>query len=291
MINQILFGQTGHLSSRVIFGAFAVGFVDQVRANQILELLLEHGVNHIDTAPSYGESELRVGEWMKGHRDEFFLATKTDKRTRDAAYEQIQQSLNRLQTNTIDLLQLHNLVDPRECETALSEGGALEALLEAQKKGYVRHVGITGHGISVARRHLQSLHSHPFDAVLLPYNYEFMFRKEQYPADFEALYVYCQENGVAMQTIKSVARGRWQTQAQHRNTWYEPLEDQQEIDAAVSFVLKRPGIFLNSSGDPDLLPRTLGAASRYCAGELDDIPEPLLEKMSLRPLFVDSDVM
>lgn len=289
MITKIPFGNTGHHSSRVIFGAFAVGFIDQQRADEILDLLLDYGVNHIDTAPTYGDSELRVGPWMRRYRDDFFLATKTDKRTQTDAYAEIQQSLERLQTNQIDLLQLHNLVDPDEWEVALSPGGALDAAVEAKKKGYVRFIGVTGHGISVARRHLLSLKRFAFDSVLLPYNYEFIHQKEKYPADFNALYDYCNAHGVAVQTIKSVSRGRWGDREQTRNTWYEPMETQREIDAAVSFVLNKPNVFLNSAGDPDLLPRTLVAAARHCHGDIPDNVEETLAQMGLRPLFTTGD--
>jgi len=232
-----------------------------------------------------------VGKWMGQYRKEFFLASKTGERTYKAAYAEIQKSLERLQTDQIDLIQLHNLVDPEAWATALGEGGALKAALEAQEKGYVRFIGVTGHGITVAARHLKSLNRFPFDSVLLPYNFEFMHQKEQYPADFEALYSYCQENDVAMQTIKSVASGRWGNEERHTTTWYKPLDKQHEIDAAVAFVLNRPGVFLNSASDPVLLERTLDAASRYSAGEdLGDFMVTLAGT-ELNPLFVDSDAI
>lgn len=289
MITKIPFGRTGHQSSRVIFGAFAVGFVPQKRADEILDLLLRYGINHIDTAPTYGDSELRIGPWMRRYRDEFFLATKTGERTKAAAAAEIQQSLERLQVDTIDLLQLHNLVDPEEWATALGPDGALEAAVEARAKGQVRFIGVTGHGNSVARRHILSLDRFSFDSVLLPYNYEFMHKTNLYPADFEELYERCQANNIAMQTIKSVARGLWGDKEQTRGTWYEPLEVQHEIDAAVAFVLNKPNIFLNSSGDPDLLPRTLDAAARYSAGEPFEAVEETLRQMNLRPLFAVGD--
>lgn len=228
---------------------------------------------------------------MGRYRDEFFLATKTGERTYEAAYAEIQNSLERLQTNTLDLIQLHNLVDPEQWETALGPGGALEAALEAKEKGYVRHIGVTGHGISVAQRHLLSVKRFQFDSILLPYNYEFMYQKEQYPADFEALYSYCQANEIAMQTIKSVASGRWGDQERTRTTWYKPLEEQHEIDAAVAFVLNRPGVFLNSAGDVDLLERTLDAANRYSAGDAFGDFVGILAGMELKPLFIDNDVL
>lgn len=264
---------------------------DQKRAEEILELLLKYGVNHIDTAPTYGDSELRVGEWMHHSRDKFFLATKTGERTREAAYSEIQRSLERLQVNQIDLIQFHNLVAPEAWETALGPDGALTAAIEAREKGYVKHIGVTGHGLTVAARHYMSLKRFPFDSVLLPYNYEFMHKEGSYPADFESIYAYCQQNQIAVQTIKSVARGRWGNGVKNRMTWYQPLEEQKEIDAAVAFVLSRPGIFLNSSGDPDLLERTLKAAARFSAGEDFGDFNGVLAGVGLNPLFENSDAI
>src|SRR5215475_11760582 len=219
------FGHTGHDSSWVIFGAAALGTMRQEKADQILALLLEYGVNHIDTAASYGDSELRVGPWMQRHRDRFFLATKTGDRTADGARASVRRSLERLGVERIDLIQLHNLVDEGEWETTLGPGGALEALVDARERGQVRFIGVTGHGTRVAEMHRRSLERYPFDAVLLPYNVT-MMRTPEYASDFETLLALCEVRGVAVQTIKSVARRRWQDDdTQRRFSWYEPLKE------------------------------------------------------------------
>src|SRR4029450_4427681 len=141
------FGRTGHESTRLLFGAAAIGNVSQDDADQTMELIRAHGINHIDTAPSYGDAELRLGPWMDTHRDEFFLATKTGERTRAEAYAEIGRSLERLRTDRLDLIQLHNLVDEDEWQTAFSSGGVLEAVVQAREEGLVRFVGVTGHGV------------------------------------------------------------------------------------------------------------------------------------------------
>ena len=186
MIEKLEFGSTGHVSTRTLFGAAALGPSSQAEADRALELLLEYGVNHIDTAASYGDAELRIGPWMRGHRDAFFLATKTGERERGPAREEIRRSLERLQVDHVDLLQLHNLVDGSEWEQALGPGGALEAAVEARDEGLVTFIGVTGHGMDVARRHRESLERFPFDSVLLPYNWPVM-QDVSYAADFEAL--------------------------------------------------------------------------------------------------------
>ena len=204
------FGRTGHLSTVTLFGAAALGTVSQADADRTLDLLLEYGVNHIDTAASYGESELRIGPWMARHRQEFFLATKTGQRSYAAAREEIHRSLDRLRVDSFDLIQLHALVHPDEWETAMGPGGALEACVEAREQGLVRFIGVTGHGRTIAAMHRRSLARFDFDSVLLPYSYTLM-QDEVYEHDFEQLYKSCQERNVALQTIKSITRGPWAT--------------------------------------------------------------------------------
>jgi aryl-alcohol dehydrogenase-like predicted oxidoreductase len=285
MIQQQPFGPTGHDSTRVIFGAAAIGNVSQQEADQTMELIREHGINHIDTAASYGDAELRLGPWMEAHRDEFFLATKTGERTRALAFEEIERSLERLRTDHVDLIQLHNLVDPNEWETAFGGGGAIEALIEAQAEGLVRYIGVTGHGVTVARQHLRSLEQYPFDSVLLPYNYP-MSLNAAYRADFEELAAACAERGVALQTIKSITRGPWGDHQQTANTWYEPLTEQSAIDIAVAWVLGRDGVFLNSVGDIHLLPKVIDAAERFTQLPNDQQMRELQAAFGLEPLFV-----
>ncbi len=259
------FGRTGQMSSAVIFGGAALKAADQATAERVLDLLLEHGVNHIDVAPRYGDAELRVGPWMARHRDDFFLATKTDQFDYQGAREQIRRSLDRLQTDHLDLLQLHALIHPDQWEQAFAPGGALEAMLEAREEGLVDHLGVTGHGWTVAAMHRRSLERFDFDSVLMPWNW-FCARHPIYAADFEATVALCRARGVAVQTIKALARGPWAAGAvPNRSTWYQPLEDPDDIRAAVHWVLAREEIFLIAVGDVDLLPHVLRAAAERTA--------------------------
>jgi aryl-alcohol dehydrogenase-like predicted oxidoreductase len=284
VIEKASFGSTGHESTRTIFGAAALGSLTQAEADPTLELLLEHGVNHIDTAASYGDAELRLAPWLAQHRDRFFLATKTGKRDRAGAREEIRRSLDRLGVDQVDLIQLHNLVDVIEWETALREGGALEALVEARDEGLVRFIGVTGHGLTVARMHQRSLERFPFDTVLLPYSYVQM-RDARYASDFEALSAVCVERGVALQTIKAITLAPWDGREQTTATWYEPLQEQDDIDLAAHWVLGRPGVFLNTVGDVLLLPKVLDAASRYASRPSDETMDELVARRNLVPLF------
>jgi aryl-alcohol dehydrogenase-like predicted oxidoreductase len=278
------FGATGHDSTRAIFGAAALSSASKNESDRALDVLLAHGINHIDVAAGYGDAELHIAPWLRRNPDTFFVATKTGKRGYREAREEIRRSLDRFGVDQVDLIQLHNLVDVIEWETALREGGALEALVEARDEGLVRFIGVTGHGLTVAHMHHRSLVRFPFDTVLLPYSYVQMC-DERYASDFETLAAVCAERGVAMQTIKAITLAPWDGRKQTTTTWYEPLQEQDDIDLAVHWVLGRPGVFLNTVGDVSLLPKVLDAASRYASRPSDETMDDLAARRHLVPLF------
>jgi len=284
MTDRAPFGRTGHDSSRVIFGAAALGSMSQERADQVLATLLEFGVNHIDTAASYGDSELRIAPWMPAHRGQFLLATKTGERSGDGARASLERSLTRLGVDSVDLIQLHNLVEPDEWEEAHGPGGAVEALVRARDEGLVRFIGVTGHGLRIAGMHLRSLERFDFSSVLLPYNYTLM-SVDWYRADMEALIGVCEQRGVAVQTIKSVARRRWPDGTGPRFSWYEPLADGDALARAVRYVLGRPHLFLNSSSDARLLRPTLEAAAVGGPPPGDEEMAADVGRQEIEPLF------
>ena len=287
MIARAPFGRTGHDSTRTLFGAAALSRVSQDVADGVLELLERHGVNHIDTAASYGDAELRIAPWLAGAgRDRFFIATKTGQRTYQGARDEIRRSLERLGTSHVDLLQLHNLVDQTEWDTAMGPDGALRAAVEARDAGLVRFLGVTGHGLRAPAQHHHSLDRFPFDSVLFPYNYV-QLRDATYAADVAALMRACEERGVAMQTIKAITLGPWQGERPAiPTTWYEPLHDQGDIDVAVRWVLGDPRVFLNTVGDVGILPLVFEAASRGGPRPTDAEMDELLKRREMSPLFV-----
>jgi aryl-alcohol dehydrogenase-like predicted oxidoreductase len=278
------FGKTGHQSSRVIFGAAALGSMKQDRADKVLETLLEFGINHIDTAAAYGDSELRIAPWMREHRKRFFLATKTGDRTYDKARESLHRSLERLKVDHVDLIQMHNLVEEDEWQSALGPRGALEALVEARDQKLVRFIGVTGHGTRIPAMHKRSLERFAFDSVLFPYNFT-MMATPQYAADAEALLKLCNERGVATQTIKSAARRRWQNGDGPKFSWYEPLRERDAIRRAVHFVLSQQGLFLNSSSDTTILRTILEAASEPATAPSRAEMEADVAHFAMQPLF------
>jgi aryl-alcohol dehydrogenase-like predicted oxidoreductase len=284
MIATAPFGRTGHLSSRAIFGAAALAKVSQSDADRAIETTLAYGVNHVDTAASYGDAELRLGPWMARERDRLFLATKTGERRKGPAREELHRSLERLRTDRLDLWQLHNLVDEDEWATALGPGGALEAAIEARDEGLVRFIGVTGHGVEVAARHRASLERFPFDSVLLPYSYV-MMQNPRYRADFEELSAVCEARGVALQTIKGITRRPWGERGADRATWYQPLEDPDAIRLAVHWVLGHPAAFLNTAADVALLPRVLEEVERFETRPSEADMRALVEREQMEPLF------
>lgn len=287
MIERAPFGRTGHSSPRTLFGAAALSRASQEATDQAFEVLLTHRVDHIDTAASYGESELRIAPVLARYgRDRFFLATKTGKRTYADARDEIRRSLQRLGTDHVDLIQLHNLVAEDDgYEQAFARDGALRAAVEAREAGLVRFIGVTGHGVLAPRQHRRSLERFPFDSVLFPYNVTQM--RGDYAADAEALIAICESRGVAMQTIKAITLGPWRGERPATpTTWYEPLSDQHDIDLAVRWVLARPGLFLNTVGDLGLLPKVLDAASRGGPKPSDAEMTALVDRRAMTPFFV-----
>jgi predicted aldo/keto reductase-like oxidoreductase len=284
MIQAMPFGNTGHVSARTVLGAAAFGQVTQREVDATLELALSHGVNHVDTAASYDDSERHLGSWIARHGKSFFLATKTDERTAEKARQQILRSLERLQVDQIDMIQLHNLVEPKAWQTALGPGGALEATLAAREEGLVRFIGITGHGLAAPSSHRKALERFAFDSVLFPFSY-ILSQKADYWSDVQSLLKICAERDVAVQTIKAIVRAPWGDRPETRATWYEPLEEQAEIDLAVHWVLGHPQVFLNTVGDVKVVPKVFDAAERFQAAPSSEAMTSQLSRKQMSHLF------
>ncbi len=282
-------GRTGHRSTRVIFGAAALGGMSQERADATLARVDAAGINHIDTAASYGESEDRLRRFLADNRERFFLATKTGERNGDAARAELERSLERMGVDRVDLIQLHNLVEPDEWEIAFRSDGAVAAMVAARDEGLVRFIGVTGHGMRIAGMHLRSLERFDFDSVLFPYNHS-LLRSEAYRADVDALRAVCAERNVAVQTIKSIARGRWSERADRQFSWYEPLTDAAAIARAVRHVLANDDLFLNTTSDARLLDPIIDAAGGPLDAPSDDEMAADIEQFGITPLFDGLDL-
>ena len=284
MLPLAAFGRTGHQSTRVIFGAAALGSMDQDTADATLATVVAGGINHVDTAAAYGGSEDRLRPWLAEHRDHVFLATKTGERRGPAARAELERSLARMDVDHVDMIQLHNLVEPDEWEVAFGPDGAVAALAAAREEGLTRFIGVTGHGLRIATMHLRSIERFDFDAVLLPYN--FTLRQDpDYRRDLDRVQELCAARRVAVQTIKSIARRRWDEGAEPRFSWYEPLTDPDAIGRAVRYVLGDEQVFLLTSSDARLLPHILAAAGEPLSRPTDEELQADVEAFGIAPLF------
>jgi aryl-alcohol dehydrogenase-like predicted oxidoreductase len=264
------------MNSVLIFGGAALSDISEVEADRAIALALESGVDHFDTAADYGDSELHYGRWMGEIRDQIFLSTKTGERDKDPARRQIESSLERLQVDFVDLIQLHAVGDLEDLDRATRSGGSLEAAVEARDEGLVGAVGITGHGHEAPATHLEALRRYPFDTVMTPWNYV-LSTDEGYRRDFEALVEEMRRQDAGLMTIKTVSRRNWPKgdplEGQRRATWYEPFETQDYVDAAVSFALAREEITgIPMVGDVGLIGAMIEAERRRMpAAEAEDV--------------------
>lgn len=262
-------GRIGYEGSVIMFGAASLGNVTQAEADDSISLALKHGVNHFDTAASYGDAELRMAPLISKARNDIFLATKTGKRTKKEAKEEIYRSLERMQVDTVDLLQLHAVGSMEELDQCTEHGGALEAAIEARDEGIVKAIGITGHGHQAPVVHLEALKRYPFETVLLPFNY-YMYSLPEYREAFDALIAEANKQTVAVRVIKAIAKGPWGVEQKRQYaTWYEPFDQQEIIDACVHYVLSFPGLAgFATAGDIHLFPKIVDAVEKF--GSMND---------------------
>jgi len=251
------------MSSVVIFGAFAVGQLEQDQADETMQLVLDHGVNHIDIAPSYYDAELRVGPWMEGYRDRFFLGCKTGIRDREGAWREAHESLERLRTDKFDLYQLHAVTTMEELDACFARGGSLEALARARDEGLTRYLGITSHGLQAPAVQMEALRRFDFDSLLLPLNFT-LWARDDYRRDMQALLEMANDRDVGIMAIKAWAKKPWDDGEKHvYDTWYQPFDDPAMIEQGLRFTLSHPVTAAISAGDARLLPMILEAAERY----------------------------
>ncbi|MCE5208202.1 MAG: aldo/keto reductase [Chloroflexi bacterium] len=256
------FGRTNHLSSVAIFGGAAFWDIDQTIADTAFEIALQHGINHIDVAPSYGKAELLLGPWIKRLRPSFFLGCKTMERTRQGTLTEMKASLQRLQTDHFDLYQCHAVNSMAELDKVTMKGGALEALIEAKNSGFTRFLGITAHGMDAPTVLIEALSRFDFDSVLFPLNF-ILFTDDNYRQAALKLIEICQQKNVGMMTIKSIARGGWGSHEKKQTTWYEPFTDDTMIQSAVNFVLSHPVTGICTAGDTTLQPKVFAACENF----------------------------
>jgi len=279
------FGRSGHLSTVAIFGAAAFWDIEQDQADESMRLLIEHGVNHIDVAPSYGKAEERLGPWLQRERDRFFVGCKTMERTREGAASELDRSLKRLRIEAFDLYQIHAVTSMAELDQVTRPGGALEAALQARAVGLTRYIGITGHGVDSPAIFCEALERFDFDSVLFPLNYV-QFANPDFSRNTENLLKKCQARDVGVMAIKSITRGPWGQQTKNYTTWYQPFDDPEKIQQAVNFTLSQPVTGICTAGDVQILPIVLQACEDFTPLKPDAQAALIQAGISLEPLFV-----
>lgn len=278
------FGRTGHQSTVAIFGAAAFWEISQEDADRVMEQVIEAGVNHIDIAPSYGQAEQRVGPWMKRERGRFFLGCKTMERTKDGAWKELHQSLERLQTESFDLYQCHAITTMEELDSVTMKGGALDAFVEARREGLIKFIGITGHGANAPQIYLEALRRFDFDSVLFPLNFVQMANPE-YHKHAEELIETCKAKDVGTMVIKTITKGPWGEKQKTASTWYEPFDEYDEIQRAVDFALSYDVTGLCTAGDTRILPLVLRACGNFTRLNEAEIEAMIESGRQYEPLF------
>lgn len=282
------FGRSGHMSSVAIFGGAAFWEISQEKADKIMDLVQSMGVNHIDIAPSYGKAEIRVGPWLQDKRDQFFLGCKTMERESHGVQKELHDSLNKLKTDYFDLYQCHAVTTLEELDKVTKKGGALEAMLDAKKRGLTHHIGITSHGMKAPEVLIEALKRYDFDSVLFPLNF-ILFADEQYRQLSEELIDLCNRKDVGMMTIKAIARGSWGDHKHTNTTWYQPFTSREEIQMSVDFVLSHDVTGLCMAGDTSLTPKLLDACQSFTpmpAEKREELISHAKEFATQEPLFV-----
>lgn len=278
------FGRTDYLSTVAIFGAAAFGKVEQIVADAAMELVIQHGVNHIDIAPSYGNAEERLAPWMVSHRSQFFIGCKTTEREKNSAKKEMIRSLSRLGIDYFDLYQIHAVTDLQELDKATRSGGALEAIIQAKEEGLTRFVGITGHGSTVPEVLIEALNRYDFDSVLFPIN-SIQLGDFKYRDDSMELIRHCKSKDIGIMIIKSITKGPWGEQTHVYDTWYEPFTEESDIQQAISFVLSQDVTGICTAGDTRLLPLVLQACENFTVLSEEEQENLIQNSIKYEPLF------
>lgn len=257
-------GRTGHDSTVINLGTYAIGVLSQDEADRAIEYALDHGINHFDVAPTYADAELRLGDYLRRHPlPDIFISCKTQERKRKQASEQLHRTLERLHRDAFDLYQYHAVCNQQDLDDVLAPGGAAEAVEAARTEGLVSHIGITGHGLEAPAIHAKATDYLDLSTVMTACN-PFLYTIPQFREDWDALMRVTQEKDLGVQVLKAGAKAAWGDREPAYNTWYEPLTDQDAANRSVAWVLKsQPVATLCSSGDVAILKLMVEAAERY----------------------------
>jgi aryl-alcohol dehydrogenase-like predicted oxidoreductase len=261
-------GRTGFKVSILAIGGCGPGVASSLEEGvKAFEKAVEKGINVVDIAPSYGEAETRLGRLIGKNRSKLVITEKTLERTREGAWRELRQTLSRFEVKNIDVYQFHAVSTLDELEKIFGEEGAMKCFLEAREQGLIKYIGITAH--SDMRIVIKALEKFDFDTVLIPVNVGSMIA----PApenDFKPVLKIAQDRDIGIIAIKAIAKRRWGKERKYQ-TWYEPLEEQEDIDAALWFTLSQDPVATYSMAcDIRLWPKIISAGERFKKLSQDD---------------------
>jgi len=279
-------GKTEHMSSIIALGGAALWEIDQDVADAAIEIAIEHGVNHIDVSPIYGQAEKRIGSWLARSKKKVFLACKTRERGKTEAWDSLQRSLETLKVDSFDLFQLHGVDDIETLNVALGSEGALEAIFEAKRQGMVRFIGITGHRPYV---HNEALNRFDFDTVMFPLNRVHAAHRNDWN-NFLPLLKIARQKDVGVMAIKSIAKRPWEGTSRSYHTWYEPFDEVAEIEKSLWYTLSQDIDTAVMSGDLQLWSKIIDAAERFKPLNEEEQKEVVSQVMQYHPIVAPDRV-
>jgi aryl-alcohol dehydrogenase-like predicted oxidoreductase len=275
-------GKTGHRSSIITLGgAIFIYPIEKKKGDAFIKYALDHGVNHVDVAPTYGDAEVKLGKWIKEYRDDLFLGCKTRHRTKKDAEKELHKSLKNLQTDYFDLYQFHGLDTPTEISTVVSKTGSLQVFEEAREEGLIKHIGITSHN---PENILKAFELIDFDTVLLPVNYVLHAHPDP-QNDYEPVLNMAKEKNIGVIAMKSIAKGPYPTEKRTRNTWYQPFIIPEELEEALRFTLSQPVTTAASSSDIEIARMQIEKAEDFEPMTLEEQEKLLTKASEYKPLY------
>lgn len=276
-----LLGKTGAMLSVIGFGGIVVRDAEPSDAAVSVKRAIDAGINYFDVAPSYGDAEIKLGPALEPYRDGVFLSNKTNKRTRDEARKELEQSLQRLRTSYFDLYQHHAVTSLEDVDTILGKGGAMETFLEAKAEGKVRNFGFSAHSVEAAMALMQGF---DFDTIMFPVNLATWHAGNFGPQ----VLAMAQQKNMGIIALKAMARGRWPQNAdrsRYPKAWYEPFTNEEDILMGLRFTLSHPVTTAIPPGEEELFNMALKLHSRVEPMTKDEAESIKQQVSAWEPMF------
>jgi len=280
-LEKRMLGKTGKKLSMLGFGGIVVMNATPEQASARVKEAIDYGVNYFDVAPTYGDAEEKLGPALEPYRKDVFLACKTQKRDKQGARMELEQSLERLRTDYFDLYQLHAVTSLEDVEKIVTKNGALETFIEARKEGKVKYLGFSAHSVEAAMALMDHFN---FDTILFPVSYNTWYAGNFGPQVLQR----AKENNMGILALKAMAKGPWPENADKNvpKAWYEPFTAPEEALTGLRFTLSHPVTSAIPPGNEDLFSMALRISNKITPMNDDEITNIKQNAMNEEPLFV-----